>query len=345
VSPDPKPIIPVILSGGAGTRLWPMSMPDRPKQFLPLVSDQSMFAETLARVGDARRFGPAIVVANVGHRPHVEGSLDQLARIILEPCARNTAPAIALAAMGLAGDGAMLVMPSDHVIADVAAFHDAIARAAPLVAAGWLVTFGIAASAPETGYGYIQMGETLAEGVNRVARFVEKPDAERASQMIASGDHVWNGGIFMFRADAFLAALEIHAPDILAASQAAFDKAVIEGAYLLPDAGAFAQSPPISIDYAVMEKADKVAVVPVDMGWSDVGSWDALYGLAAHDADSNAITGPVRLSASSGNLVRSNGIRISAHGIDNLIIIADGDEVMIVPRGQSQAVKDFAGGK
>jgi mannose-1-phosphate guanylyltransferase len=212
-------ITPVILSGGSGTRLWPMSVPDRPKQFLPLVTTATMFEATLARVGDAARFATPLIVANARHADLIEGQLGACtATLLLEPLARNTAPAIALAALSVAPEVPLLVMPSDHVIADEAAFMAAIDAALPLVRDGWLTTFGIAPDGPETGYGYIQVGEALRGGVHRVARFVEKPDRARAEAMIAGGDHVWNGGIFLFRADAFLAALAEHAPAMLSAS-------------------------------------------------------------------------------------------------------------------------------
>jgi mannose-1-phosphate guanylyltransferase len=234
-------------------------------------------------------------------------------------------------------------MPSDHVITDVAAFHAATQAALPLVEAGWMVTYGITPTGPETGYGYIQMGEALGGGLQKVARFVEKPDLIRAEAMLAEGNHSWNGGIFLFRADAYLEALAIHAPEILAAAQEAMAAANREGNRITPDADAFAACPSDSIDYAVMEKAECVAVVPVNMGWSDVGSWDALYDLNAKDNAANAVTGPARLDAANGNLIHADGIRVSIHGVDGLIVVANGREVMIMPRGSSQKVRDFAG--
>lgn len=336
-------IIPVILSGGSGTRLWPMSTPETPKQFLPLSGDQTMFQQTLARVCDASQFSAPLIVANARHADLIEAQLGGAsATLLLEPCARNTAPAIALAAIE-GGDAAILVMPSDHVIADVPAFHAAIARALPLTQAGWMITFGISPTGPETGYGYIRMGEDLADGVHRVDRFIEKPLAEAAQAMLDAGGHAWNGGIFLFRADHFVAALATHAPDMLAAAQSAMDKAVRSGQRVYPDESAFAASPSDSIDYAVMEKADRVACVPVAMGWSDLGSWDALHEIGERDAGGNVLSGPVRLTDGSGNLIKSDGIRISAAGIDDLIIVASGNEVMILPRGQSQRVKGFSG--
>lgn len=332
-------ILPIILSGGSGTRLWPMSRPERPKQFLPLASDATMFEATLARCSDRSRFAAPMIVANARHADLIEAQLGAIsATLVLEPLARNTAPAIALAALLAVPDAPMLVMPSDHVIADEAAFMAAVDAALPLVAEGWLTTFGIAPDGPETGYGYIQVGEALSPGIHRVARFVEKPDRTRAEAMIASGDHVWNGGIFLFRADAYLAALATYAPAILAAAQAAVAKAERHGARILPDADAFAASPDDSIDYAVMEKADRVAVVPVAMGWSDVGSWDALYTIGSDDVG-DAHHGDVIALDTSNCLIRSDGIRIAAVGVSDLIVVASGNDVLILPRGRSQDVK------
>lgn len=335
----PQRIIPVILSGGSGTRLWPMSQPDRPKQFLPLASDATMFEATVARCADRTRFAAPMIVANARHADLIESQLGGTeATLVLEPLARNTAPAIALAALLADKNAPLLVMPSDHVITDEAAFMAAVDAALPFVEAGWLVTFGIAPDGPETGYGYIQIGDVLGSGVNRVARFVEKPDRARAEAMIAAGGHVWNGGIFLFRADAFLAALAAHAPDMLVAAQAAVASAERHGTRIFPDAAAFAASPSESIDYAVMEKADRVAVVPVAMGWSDVGSWDALHTLGSN-ADGHAHRGDVIALDTSNCLLRSDGIRIAAVGVHDLIVVASGNDVLILPRGQSQDVK------
>jgi mannose-1-phosphate guanylyltransferase len=344
-------ITPVILSGGAGTRLWPMSRADQPKQFLPLTADATMFELTLARVRDAARFDPPIIVAGAGHGVLVDAQLAAAgvapAAIILEPCARNTAPAIALAALAAEPKAALLIMPSDHVIADQAAFDRAIAAALPLLEDGWFVTFGIAPTGPETGYGYIAVGDPLAQGIHKVSRFVEKPDAARAQAMIAGGDHVWNGGIFLLRADMYLGALAVHAPEMLGAAQAAMAGAARKGSHIHPDAAAFAACPSDSIDYAVMEKAAKenggrVAVVPVSMGWSDIGSWDALHDFGEKDANGNVIGGDVIALDSRNTLIRSDGIRISVSGVSDLIIIASGNDIMILPRGGSQAAKVIA---
>ena len=341
--PLSKPIIPVILSGGSGTRLWPMSTPERPKQMLALTAEETMLQLT-ARRTKGERFAAPIVVANARHADMVE---EQLAAVeasaqalVLEPMGRNTAPAIALAAIAAGGGSdALLVMPSDHVITDVPAFHEAIHAALPLVAEGWLVTFGIDPHAPETGYGWIHIGEEISNGVHRVAKFVEKPPRDRAEAMLAAGDHAWNGGIFLFRADIYLGALAVHEPDILVACQRAMAQARTENRRVFPDAEAFAASPAESIDVAVMEKATRVAVVPVDMGWSDLGSWDALHGISDVDDAGNAHHGEVIAIETVNCLIRSDGIRIATVGVEDLIVVASGNNVLILPRGRSQEVK------
>ena len=344
--PDSKPIIPVILSGGSGTRLWPMSRPEKPKQFLPLTADETMLQLTAGRA-TGERFAAPIVVANAAHAEQVAEQLESAGSapqaVVLEPMGRNTAPAIALAAVA-AGGGAdpLLIMPSDHVIADVEAFHAAIHAALPLVEDGWLVTFGISPDWPETGYGWIKVGEALTEGVHRVDRFVEKPPRHKAEAMLASGDHAWNGGIFLFRADMFLDALSVHAPDMLAATQDAMGKARRDGATIWPDGDAFAASPSDSIDYAVMEKAQRVAVVPVAMGWSDVGSWDALHAISEGDERGNVVRGEVVAIDTARCLVQAeSGKRVALVGVEDLIVVVSGDDVLVLPRGRSQEVKEI----
>jgi len=337
--PDPILIVPVILSGGAGTRLWPMSRDERPKQFLALASDATMFAETVTRVSDPARFAAPIIVANARHADLIKTQLEGCAAtLLLEPLARNTAPAIALAALAAAPTDPLLVMPSDHVIGEPEAFMAAIDAALPLLDRGWLVTFGIAPDAPETGYGYIRIGEEIGPGAHRVERFIEKPDVDTAVAMLAQGGYVWNGGIFLFRADAYIRALAEHAPAMLDAARTAMADATRENGRILPDAEAFAASPSDSIDYAVMEKAERVAVVPVSMGWSDIGSWDALYELGADD-DGHAHQGDVVAIDTQGCLIRSDGLRITTVGVENLIVVASGHDVLILPRGRSQEVK------
>lgn len=338
-------IVPVILSGGSGTRLWPVSRPDRPKQLLPLTADETMLQLTVRRSDGyaGSSVGRPILVANAAHANIIDEQLrasgidDYL--VLLEPFGRNTAPAIALAALETAPGDAMLVMPSDHMIADLPAFHAAIARALPLVAEGWLVTFGITPDAPETGYGYIKTGETCGDQVHKVARFVEKPDAANADAMLAEGNHVWNAGIFLFRADAYLAALERHQPAMLAAVRASLDDAERTGLRVSPDAQAFATCPSDSVDYAIMEREDRVACVPVNMGWSDVGSWDSLHAISAKDGEGNTVRGEVLALGARNCLIHTDGPRVTLVDVDDLIVVVSQGEVMILRRGESQKVR------
>ncbi len=336
-------IVPVILSGGSGTRLWPLSTDARPKQFLALAGSKSMFAETLARCGDAARFAPPLIVGAERHAALMEAEVPASgARIILEPCARNTAPAIALAALAAGGgDAVMLVMPSDHAIADLPAFLAAVETALPAARNGALVTFGIRPTGPETGFGYISMAEGLpgSPDVRQVARFIEKPARDVAEAMLAQGGHAWNAGIFLMRADRYLEELARHAPDMHGACRAAMEGAKVEGRLIRPHAGHFAASPSESVDYAVMERAERVAVVPVSCGWSDVGSWDALAEIGESDAAGNRITGDVIALDTANSLIRADGVTVTVSGVHDLIIVANGSHVMIVPTGRSQDVK------
>lgn len=332
-------ITPVILTGGSGTRLWPLSRAARPKQFLNLTGDTTLLEQTIARVTGAG-FNKPLLVGGAAQEDILQLLAGSDAAIILEPHARNTAPAIALSALVLPSETPMLVMPSDHVITDMSAFERAVERAAALAAEGWLVTFGITPTGPETGYGYIQQGEALGDHGYRAARFVEKPDRETAQGFLDAGGYHWNGGIFLFTAGRYLEALESQAPDILAAARAAYDNGHRDGAVHRPDASAFAEAPGISIDYAVMEKDAQVAIVPVSMGWSDVGSWDALHEISAQDDSGNALSGDILAIDTANSLIRSGGPKVTAIGVDNLIIVATKDAVLVMPRGESQRVKD-----
>lgn len=342
-------IVPVILSGGSGTRLWPVSTSAAPKQFQPLTGGGSMFLQTVERTKDRGRFAAPLVVCGPAHIAHVEADLAAAgigdARIIVEPAARNTAPAIALAALAAVADdpaAMILVMPADHVMTNVAAFLDAIEAARPAGDAGALATFGIAPSHPETGYGYIAAGDPVAgsPGVHAVLRFVEKPPRDRAEAMLADGGHYWNAGIFLMRADRFLAELERQQPAMAAVCAAAMDGAHIDGAQVHPDADAFLSSPSDSIDYAVMEGAERVVVAPVDPGWSDVGGWAALHDLGAKDETGNVRIGKVIAVDATGNYLRAcEGRRVAVVGISDLIVVTHGDDILIVPKDRAQEVK------
>ncbi len=284
-----------------------------------------------------------MIVANAAHADEIEAQLDAAGiaagALILEPAARNTAPAIALAAFAAEPDAILLVMPSDHVIADLDAFHAAIERAVPLVEAGWLVTFGIAPNAPEIGYGYIRRGEEIAPGVQRVERFVEKPDRVTAEAYLTRECTAGTAASSCSPRRATSPRSRRTRPTIAAAAREAIDEATSDGARMHPDALSFGRSPDVSIDYAVMEKADRVAVVPVDMGWSDVGSWDALHELAIKDLDGNAHHGEVVAIDTTDCLIRSEGPLVAAVGVKDLIIIATRDAVLVLPRGDSQQIK------
>jgi mannose-1-phosphate guanylyltransferase/mannose-1-phosphate guanylyltransferase/mannose-6-phosphate isomerase len=341
-------IHPVILSGGSGTRLWPLSRAALPKQLLPLASDKSLLQETVLRVGGLAAAGAPLMVANAEHRFMIAEQMRTIgvtpAAIVLEPVGRNTAPAIAVAASMLAAsdpEALMLVLPADHLIRDTAAFHDAIRRAAQAAARGRLVTFGIVARTPETGYGYIRRGDPLAgvDGAFAVSAFVEKPDTETARGYVTQGDYFWNSGMFLFRAGDFLAELDRLRPDILAASRAALDAASRDLDFLRLDPAAFEACPAESVDYAVMEHTDRAAVVPADIGWNDIGAWSALWEVGEKDADGNVVRGDVMLEAATNNLVRAENRMVAALGVSDLVIVETADAVLVARRDQVQDVK------
>ncbi len=338
--------VPVILCGGSGTRLWPRSRKHRPKPFLPLVGNDTLFRATLLRCQPGEQFADPIVVTGSAHLVHVEEQLldRDHTRTIIEPEARNTAAAIALAALTLPDDAIMLVCPSDHHIGDSAAFRAAAQEAASLARQGWLVSFGITPTAPETGFGYLRQGSAIGGSSGyRVDRFVEKPDFARALEFLSSGEYAWNGGIFAFEVRSFLAELGRHRPLILAAVREAMAAGRSDGMRFYPDREAFSRVPSESIDYAVMENTDHAAMVPASIAWSDIGNWQALHAAQECDASGNAAKGRAELRDCANVLVMSDGPRVSVVGASDLIIVVDGDEVLVCTSQGAQAVGKLAG--
>ena len=341
-------IFPIILSGGSGSRLWPVSREHYPKQFLNLhKDDRSLLQEAAERLKNVENTNAPMVVCNEEHRFLVAEQLHQIgfksAQIVLEPCGRNTAPALALAALVAQqqnDDAEMLVMPADHVIKDEQAFAAAVAKGLALAHNGKLVTFGITPDAPQTGYGYIKRGEAVAEGY-AVEAFVEKPDLNRAQQYLESGQYLWNSGIFLFKASDYLAALAEFAPDILDACQRAYNARSEDLDFIRVDQAAFAECRNESIDYAVMEHTQQAAVVPMDPGWSDIGAWDALHALkASADKESgNAVHGDVMLHDTHNSLIHSESRLVAAVGVNNLVIVETDDAVLVADRHQAQDTK------
>lgn len=337
-------IHPVILCGGSGTRLWPRSRKHRPKPFLPLLGERTLFQQSLSRASDPVRFAPPTIVAGSAHCGAIEEQAEAQpgARLIVEPAARNTAPAIALAAHALPAEAIMLVCPSDHHVADEAAFLAGVEEAAALAAKDYMVAFGIDPTAPETGYGYIRKGAPLAIG-NEVAQFVEKPDAQTAQRFLDEGDYVWNGGIFAFRAGAFLAELAEHRPEMARQVERAWTEARQEGWQVHPGAEAFGAIRGESVDYAVMENTARAAVVAADMGWSDIGNWDALMAARPADAQGNRAIGRVDFHDCRNVMVETDGSRVSVVGLEDVIVVVDGDEVLVTSRAGAQAVGKLPG--
>ena len=338
-------IIPVILSGGAGSRLWPLSRQHFPKQLMPLLGGRTMLQETIRRLDGVEELAAPIIVSNEQHRFMVAEQLRaeaiEPADIILEPVGRNTAPAVAVAAARAAAEGdepILLVLPADHVIRERAPLHEAIARGAALAADGKLVTFGIVPNAPETGYGYIRAEQPGSEP-SAVLEFVEKPDAERAADYLASGDYFWNSGMFMFRASRYLEELEAHAPEMVTACRAALEGAAKDLDFTRLDAEAFEACPSDSIDYAVMEKTSDAVVVPLAAGWSDVGSWAALHEVSEKDPSDNVLVGDVVVEDTSNCYLYSSGRLVTAVGLSDCVVIETPDAVLVAPRDRVQDVK------
>ena len=362
-------IQPIILSGGSGTRLWPLSREKYPKQLLPLIGEDSLLQATVRRVEGIAgvELAPPMVVCGEEYRFVIAEQLRLLGKpgtIVLEPTGRNTAPALTIAALQAIKKGAdpvLLVMPADHVITDIAAFQNVVSQGALLAASGAIVTFGITPDAPETGYGYIQSGASFAQPADEntscaarlIARFVEKPDLATAETYLAEGSYLWNSGLFMMRASVWLAAMGLCRPDILASCQTAFDKDTTDGEFVRVDKDAFSSCPPDSIDYAVMERIavnaentgiDKSelppgVVIPLTAGWSDVGAWDALWQVLPKDTSGNVAQGDVLLQDCSNTLAFSEGRLVACVGVSDLVVVETADAILVVHKDKTQDVK------
>jgi mannose-1-phosphate guanylyltransferase/mannose-6-phosphate isomerase len=337
-------INPVILSGGSGTRLWPLSREHYPKQLLALLGEQTLLQQTVSRLDGMKHVAAPLLVCNEEHRFLVAEQMRQLGKapadIVLEPVGRNTAPALTLAALALLkhapDDALMLVMPADHIIQDTDNFRAAVEQGAALAEKGRLVTFGIVPTAPETGYGYIKMGAG-----NNVAAFIEKPDIETASRYVAAGDHLWNSGMFMMQASVWLDELNRYHPAMLEACQAAYAQGQRDADFYRVNALAFGSCQSNSIDYAVMEETDKAAVVVLDAGWSDIGAWSSLWEASARDAQGNVVQGDVYLHATKNTLLISQHRFLAAVGLDDIIVVETPDAVLVAHKQHAQSVKEI----
>ncbi|MGL3607059.1 mannose-1-phosphate guanylyltransferase/mannose-6-phosphate isomerase [Rhizobium sp. G187] len=339
-------IVPVIMAGGKGTRLWPLSRAAAAKQFIRFLGDETLLQKTLARVSDDALYDAPIVVTNEDFRFLVAEQAREmdvkLDAIILEPIARNTAAAVAAAALIVrarhGSDALIQILPSDHEITVDAIYRDCVARAAKAASAGKIVTFGITPTEPATGYGYIEIGMDLGDGVHTVSRFVEKPNADVAQEMLDSGKYAWNSGMFVFSAGQMIAELEALAPEVLASVEKAIDKAKGDLDFTRLDTESFATAPSISIDYAVMEKTPNAAVVPAAISWSDLGSWDAIWKLAGGDEDGNVVSGNVTVSDTKNSLIMSRDAHLAVQGMEGVAVIASEDAVYVGRLDRSQDV-------
>ena len=343
-------IVPVVLSGGTGSRLWPLSREAFPKQLLPLTSERSLLQKTAERIVDQNMYERPIVVCNAEHRFVIAEQLRQVGiepeAIVLEPIAKNTAPAVAVAAMMLSEREAeiqMLVLPSDHNIDEAAEFSSAVRTASFAAAEGALVTFGIKPSRAETGFGYIQRGKRFStqEGCFNVEAFVEKPDAATAKFYVEEGGYDWNSGMFLFTAQAYLAELEQYEPDIVSGCRSAVKAATRDLDFIRLAEEPFADIPSRSIDYAVMERTEHAAVVPADIGWSDVGSWDSLWMIGTKDAKGNVLSGDVVTRNVHNSYIRTEGPLVAVVGLDDIVVISTGDAVLVLPKDRAQDVKSL----
>ena len=340
-------ITPVVLSGGAGSRLWPSSRALYPKQFLKLVSNNTMLQETVLRLSGLEKLREPVVVANCEHRFLVAEQLNcceaGLAKVILEPVARNTAPAIAIAALELEQDELdetiMLVMPADHIIDDLDKFYEALELGRSQAEKGNLVTFGIVPESAHTGYGYINSGSELIEGVFSVEEFVEKPDLETAKSYVDNGKYSWNSGIFMFKPSVYLAELQKFQPEILEFSKLALSKASKDLDFIRIDEESFAKCPSDSVDYAVMEKTDLAVVIPMSVGWNDIGSWSALWEQLDKDENGNVLKGDVMADDVSNSLIISDKKLVVGVGVENIVLVETDDAILLADKGRVQDVK------
>jgi mannose-1-phosphate guanylyltransferase len=333
-------ILPVILAGGLGTRLWPVSRKSIPKQFTALHSDKSMLQETIDRLAALDDVQDPIIVTGSSQAATVRAQAPR-STLIVEPVGRNTAPAAALAALHATtqgGDPILLVCPADHVIRDIAAFRDAVQEAVPHAESGRLVTFGVVPTAPETGYGYIEKGPAI-DGAFRVGRFVEKPNAAIAANYIASGRYLWNSGMFVFSASRFLEELDQYRPDMLADVREASSRSTRENGTIRIDEASFAVVRGDSIDYAVMEQTADAVVVPLDAGWNDIGSWAALWDVADTDDDDNVVIGDVVTVDTSGSYIRSTGRLVTVVGLDGIVVVETPDAILVSSREHAQHVR------
>ncbi len=342
-------LFPIILSGGAGTRLWPLSWGEHPKQFLPLVSERTMIQETLLRLKGLETGSP-IVSCGEGHRFMVAQQIGEISEtkptILLEPMAKNTAPAIAAAccaAMKQDKDAIVVVLPSDHVIADVQSFQNAVKAAAANAEKGYLVTFGIIPTFPATGYGYVKAAGSETDCAYTLEKFVEKPCLEKAQEYLASGEYAWNSGMFVFKASVFLDELKVHSPEMARLSIEAFEKAVVDTDFIRLDKDSFGQIKGDSIDYAVMEKTTKGRVVKLNAGWDDVGSWSALYDISQKDENQNVIKGDdvITLDTTS-SYIRGGKRTIATIGLDDVVIVDSDEALLVAAKGKIQDVKKVA---
>lgn len=332
-------ITPAILCGGSGTRLWPLSRENHPKQFADLGDGQTLFGDTLDRLKGLKDCAGPICVCNEKYRFYVEPQITALSgKIILEPCARNTAPALALAALACA-DNLLLALPADHFFGDPRAFAEAVARAAVLADEGKIVTFGIEPANPATGFGYIRAGQPLDPWGNAVSKFIEKPDQATAQAMLAEGGYYWNAGIFLFKPVVYLNELGKFCPEILRHCEMAYSSRKESGPLIWPEKAAFESCPPDSIDYAVMERTSLAAVVPLNSAWNDLGSWEAFYEKAPKDAQGNAGEGRILLKDVTSSYIHSSGRLVAAIGLDNIAIVETPDAILVSDRDKVQHVR------